>query len=146
MNALSSRLGLLAVLLALLLPATVVAQNTWIVGGAGANYATLEALRLSGVLQDGDTIVLNGNDNSLTRAFGTNNLTFQGTGRISPAGDYWSARLSHSTGTVTLDSDSLGRVYTNLDLFCWNCYSSLWTGHKNNMTVLPICCRSNVAM
>ena len=40
---------------------------TYTVGGAGADYATLNALRLSGILTDGDTIVLNGNDFSLER-------------------------------------------------------------------------------
>ena len=40
----------------------------------------------------------------------------------------------------------LGHVYTTLDLFCWHCYSSLWTGLKHNMTVSPMRYRNNVAV
>jgi len=68
--------------LGFLFSATVVAQNTYTVGGAGANFPTLEALRTSGVLQDGDTVVLNRNDISLTAPF-TNTLTLQGAGLTS---------------------------------------------------------------
>ena len=49
----------LAVLLVFLSSSASVTAATYTVGGAGANYATLEALRTSGVLRDGDTIILN---------------------------------------------------------------------------------------
>jgi len=82
------------------------------VGGAGANYANLEALRTSGVLKDGDTIVLNRNDTSLLGAFTTNNLTFKGTGRILPAASVGFYSNTTANGIITLgtsmpNSDSL---------------------------------------
>jgi len=63
------------VAIGLLSPVSLIAE-TYIVGGVGANFPNLEALRTSGILQDGDTIVLNANDSSLQGAF-TNTLTFQ---------------------------------------------------------------------
>jgi len=77
--------------------ATVAAIHTV---GPGETYATLNALRLAGVLQNGDTIVLNGDDSSLTAAF-TANLTFTGSGIISPA----SSNVRLSTGAVTFAAD-----------------------------------------
>ena len=84
---------------------------TYIVGGAGADYVNLEALRTSGVLQDGDTIIINADDNSLTTGF-TNTLIIKGKGKISPivprsffrsTEDGYGTRIKD----ITLNSDSL---------------------------------------
>jgi len=107
-NALFSRLGQLAALLLFLSSAPTVMAAIYTVGGAGANYANLEALRVSGVLKDGDTIVLNRNDTSLQGAF-TTDITFQGSGRILPAASvsfFYNANV-YANGVLTLDSGSL---------------------------------------
>ncbi|MCL2710214.1 MAG: hypothetical protein FWE95_04980, partial [Planctomycetaceae bacterium] len=82
---------------------------TYTVGGAGANYATLEALRASGVLQDGDIVILSNiddNDNSLTRTFATTTLTLRGTGNILGTGNNIHIFTS-DTKNLTFDSSSL---------------------------------------
>ena len=96
----------LLVFVIVLLSAVGATAETYTVGGTDAAYATLETLRTSDVLADGDTIILNADDSSLEKAF-TNTLTIQGTGKIS------SATLSdrffgNDVGNVTLDSVSLG--------------------------------------
>ena len=103
MTALFPRFGQIALLLFFVFSTTTVTAATYTVGGEGADYPTLEALRTSSRLQDGDTIVLNGDDNSLTTEFYSDNFIFQGTGKISPAPS--GNRLVN--GTLTLDSDSL---------------------------------------
>ena len=103
MNVVFSRLGLIIALFLFFSIATVTAA-TYTVGGAGADYATLEALRTSGQLQDGDTIVLNGDDNSLTAPF-TNTLTIKGMGKVSPTSS--TGFINASGKNVTIDSDSL---------------------------------------
>lgn len=72
--------------------------------GKGGQYKDIETLRSSGVLQDGDTIVLNGDDGSLTAPF-TNTLTISGKGVISPN----SSRqfFASSSKNITIDSDAL---------------------------------------
>jgi len=84
----------------LILFSSVATAATYTVG-EGGDYATLELLRTSGDLANGDTIVLNGDDNSLRGSF-TNILTFQGTGKITPA-----TFVKFSTGTTMINSDSL---------------------------------------
>ncbi len=80
--------------------------------GPGGSYANLEALRTAtGVLKNGDTIVMNGDDNSLTEAFTQANLTFGGSGKITSSAAYWDLNqfyMNFSTdSTLTIDSDSL---------------------------------------
>jgi predicted outer membrane repeat protein len=85
----------LAIFLAISVNTATVAATIHTVG-PGEAYATLNALRLAGVLQNGDTVVLTGDDSSLTAAFSTN-LIFTGTGTITPA----SSNVRLTTGTVT---------------------------------------------
>ena len=93
-----------AALMCLLLLPTIATAATYTVGDGG-DYANLEALRTSGILQDGDTIDLNGDDNSMTNSF-TNSLTFKGSGVISPAAS--TSRFFYGTDkTLTIDSDAL---------------------------------------
>ncbi|MCL2710146.1 MAG: PEP-CTERM sorting domain-containing protein [Planctomycetaceae bacterium] len=79
----------------------------------GQTFDNLEALRIARnasnqlILQSGDTIVLNGDDNSLTAPFGTHDLKFQGTGKISPSPGA-AIRLFHQgASNFTFNSDSL---------------------------------------
>ena len=120
MNETIRNLPVAALMCVLLLP-TIATAATYTVGDGG-DYVNLEALRTSGVLQDGDTIVLNGDDNSMTNSF-TNSLTIKGSGVISPAASL--SRFSYGTAkTLTIDSDALefknfsingygGAIYTN---------------------------------
>ena len=108
-----------AALIAVLLSSPLAMAATYTVGGDGADYANLEALRLSSVLRDGDTIILNGNDNSLTASF-ANSFTLQGSGVISPANSNLRF-LNNTSKTITLNSDSVefkdfrstGAIYGN---------------------------------
>jgi len=106
MRVLFSRFGLSAIFLVFLSSATTIAQTTYTVGGAGANYATLEQLRTSGVLRDGDTIILNANDNSLRGSL-SNTVTIQGSGRITPAVATNFIDHPRRNSSITLDSGSL---------------------------------------
>ena len=103
MNSLFSRFGLIAATLVFLSTTAIVTAATYTVGGTGANFPTLEALRTSGVLQDGDTIVLNRNDNSFTAPF-ANTLTIKGAGNISSTSTRF---FGDSNKDVTLNSNSL---------------------------------------
>ena len=58
----------MATLMSVLLFSPLATAATYTVG-PGGDYETLEALRTSGVLQNGDTIVMNGDDMSLTNCF-----------------------------------------------------------------------------
>ena len=89
----------------LFLPTASISAATYYVGENG-DYATLELLRTSGVLADGDTIVLNKDDNSLRGSF-TNTLTFQGTGSISRATSVKFFNNTTANGDITIDSGSL---------------------------------------
>ncbi|MCL2709828.1 MAG: hypothetical protein FWE95_03010 [Planctomycetaceae bacterium] len=91
---------------ALILFACTTAAAEWNVG-AGYQYTTLDALRQSGRVVADDIIILHGDDNSLRGQFTVANLTFQGTGKISPAPNAPSpTRLSN--GGVTLNSNDSG--------------------------------------
>ena len=73
----------LAILLAL--PTAATAQVTYNIGGPLEDFSTLEVLRNTGALRDNDTIVLNGDDDSLTGSL-TTTMTLKGPGGvISPA-------------------------------------------------------------
>jgi len=82
------RFPVVAALLLLLFSATTVAQTTYTVGGAGANYSSLNALRQANVMRDGDTIVLRGGqyeapwEGSLTHS-----VTIKGSGVIYTGGN-----------------------------------------------------------
>ncbi len=92
--------------------------------GPGGSYANLEALRTAtGVLQSGDTIILNGDDNSLTRRFGVASLTFKGSGVIRPAAS--NSNIMYSSGNITLDSNSL--EFRN---FQWNDDGGVFCGNN----------------
>jgi len=76
--------------------------------GPGKTYETLEALRTSGDLLSGDTIV-HGDDSSLTQPLTTSatNLTFKGSGTISPNGSNSLYRnISQEGDWVTFAADS----------------------------------------
>ena len=87
------------------------------VGGEGANYATLQELLDDHVaqafLEDGDTIVWNGGDETLYGCF-ENSLTFQGKGgKVTPSGwggfaDSYGRRWVGKDGLdITFETDSL---------------------------------------
>ena len=106
-----SAIHALAVLFILISLSATVSAATHTVGGDGADYATLEDLRTApGVLQNGDTIVLNGDDNSLTTSFTQGNLTFKGSGTITPM----PTSQRNVSYFSTIDSDSL--VFTGFHL------------------------------
>ena len=122
MRTLFSRFYFIAALVVLLLSPVTVAQTTYTVG-PGQRYTTLEALRTSGVLRDGDIIVLNRDDSSLRGGF-VNTLTFQGDGRISSA---FSDRFFSSSVTSTTPQND---VTLNFGSSTFNGYTAPPSGER----------------